>query len=304
VNGYPHPAFLGLFDLDEIVRYKVRARDVAGWHQALRLMRSLGDAGQTPRLLNVDRYVPLNWPWTKANEDCLDAIVCAYVAAYFRVHGTSRSLVIGDLSTGYMVTPVSARTEAALRSKFGDEINPEGVAHPPAPSTPPATPAASAPPIPTSSAPPATPPPSPVVTPRPPATKGTSRAEVGERTPYRPSKEKVDGAAVRAAALLDELVVRAEEESDPAVVTYGRAWEKIFDDKAPHNLGSGYSAQVKRYIVAATGAFFPSLSSEPVGLEVFVVNGDTREPGAGHFVGKPYTIEDWRRVFGGARFLE
>lgn len=125
---YPHPAFLGLFDLDVILRYKCRARDDAGWSEALRLVRSLGAEGRAPRLLGLAAHVPSRWTRTKEHEDLLDAIVCAYVAAHRWTVGAAASRVIGSLQTGYMVTPVSARTDAALRRVFGAEIDPEGEA--------------------------------------------------------------------------------------------------------------------------------------------------------------------------------
>ncbi|MBI2392020.1 MAG: DUF429 domain-containing protein [Deltaproteobacteria bacterium] len=125
---YPHPALLGLFDLDAVLRYKHRSGDAEAWREALRLVRSLGEPGRAPRLVGVEQQVPADWRHTKEHEDLLDAIVSAYVAAFFRAHGTVRSLMVGDLASGYMVTPVSARTGAALRAAFGDDVNVEGVA--------------------------------------------------------------------------------------------------------------------------------------------------------------------------------
>jgi hypothetical protein len=39
-------------------------------------------------------------------EDEIDAFVCAYIAAYYWTHGTARCRVVGDLASGYIVTPV------------------------------------------------------------------------------------------------------------------------------------------------------------------------------------------------------
>jgi predicted RNase H-like nuclease len=47
-------------------------------------------------------------------EDELDAFVCAYVAAYYWTHGTRRCRVVGDLESGYIVTPVSERQARCL----------------------------------------------------------------------------------------------------------------------------------------------------------------------------------------------
>jgi predicted RNase H-like nuclease len=40
-------------------------------------------------------------------EDEIDAYVCAYVAEYYWTHGTARCRVVGDLESGYIVTPVT-----------------------------------------------------------------------------------------------------------------------------------------------------------------------------------------------------
>jgi predicted RNase H-like nuclease len=48
-------------------------------------------------------------------EDELDAFVCAYIGLYHAVHGVPRSVVVGDISTGYIVVPVAgAQRDAPL----------------------------------------------------------------------------------------------------------------------------------------------------------------------------------------------
>jgi predicted RNase H-like nuclease len=109
---YPHPALLGLFDLDRLVRYKVHHKDSQAWHALVQLLRSLVDA-ELP-VTNIGSFVREDLPQTKQNEDRLDALIAAYVAAYWAKFGLSRSTLLGDLSTGYIVTPHSERMRAAF----------------------------------------------------------------------------------------------------------------------------------------------------------------------------------------------
>ena len=50
----------------------------------------------------------------KADQDRLDAAICLLTAIIWRIEPRDRSLMIGDLATGYMVTPASA----AVRQKL------------------------------------------------------------------------------------------------------------------------------------------------------------------------------------------
>ena len=47
----------------------------------------------------------------KAAEDKLDSLICAYVAAYWWYWGEQRNLVLGDVSTGYIITPCRVNEE-------------------------------------------------------------------------------------------------------------------------------------------------------------------------------------------------
>ena len=57
----------------------------------------------------------------KADQDCLDAAICALIGAIWRMCDRSESVVIGDLDRGYMVSPVSdgirPRLERAARER-------------------------------------------------------------------------------------------------------------------------------------------------------------------------------------------
>jgi predicted RNase H-like nuclease len=121
---YPHPAILGLFNLSRILKYKVDHRNLNDWQALIRLLRSLASAELSIR--NIWSYVQEDLPQNKRNEDKVDSIISAYVAAYWWKFGVQRSTVIGDLSTGYMVTPHSERTFGALARVFGGRMNPRG----------------------------------------------------------------------------------------------------------------------------------------------------------------------------------
>jgi predicted RNase H-like nuclease len=95
---YPHPALLGLFDVDRILKYKVRHRDRSAWQQLLKLLRGLASA-ELP-ISNVGSFVASGLAQNRDNENKLDAIICAYVAAYWWKLGTRRSTMIGDTATG------------------------------------------------------------------------------------------------------------------------------------------------------------------------------------------------------------
>jgi len=124
---YPHPALIALFGFPHTLRYKVDRRDQAAWLDLIRHLRSLKDA-ELP-LLNVADHVPEDLAQNKQNEDQLDALISAYVAAYFWWFGTERSLVLGSLSSGYIVTPTDTRTRPLFLTVFGPTgVNPLGPA--------------------------------------------------------------------------------------------------------------------------------------------------------------------------------
>jgi predicted RNase H-like nuclease len=120
---YPHPAIVGLFDLDHILKYKIRRRTARAWQQLLRLLQGLASAD--PPITNVGSFVTERLAQNQDNENKLDAIICAYVAAYWWKYGTERSTMIGDATTGYIVTPHSDRTRLALAEVFRGRLNME-----------------------------------------------------------------------------------------------------------------------------------------------------------------------------------
>ena len=123
---YPHPALLGLFDLDRILTYKVRHRDEAAWLELVRLLRGL-ETADLP-VTNIGEVLTPGLTRSQDNENKLDALIAAYVAAYWWKYGTDRSSMVGDTSTGYIVTPHSERTRLALAEVFRGRWNMPGVA--------------------------------------------------------------------------------------------------------------------------------------------------------------------------------
>ena len=128
---YPHPAILGLFDLDHILKYKVRHRNGRAWQQLVQFLQSLASADLP--IANIGSFVTERLAQNQDNENKLDAIISAYVAAYWWKYGTERSTMIGDTTTGYIVTPHSDRTGLALAEVFRDRRNMPGVACAPPP---------------------------------------------------------------------------------------------------------------------------------------------------------------------------
>ena len=113
---YPHPAIIGMMQLDMILKYKFRHRNEGAWQSLLSFLRSLPIEGIAEQ---IDAISTQN----KANEDKIDSIVCAYVAYLWWRHGIERSTMIGNLTTGYIVTPHTPETLGKLSEEFGDDLN-------------------------------------------------------------------------------------------------------------------------------------------------------------------------------------
>jgi predicted RNase H-like nuclease len=60
----------------------------------------------------------------KADQDKLDAALCALIACWWRCRPREASLLLGDLTSGYMVTPASP----AVRARLGSAARKVGVA--------------------------------------------------------------------------------------------------------------------------------------------------------------------------------
>ena len=110
---FPHPAHVRLFARDSIFRYKKKPGRTwpevwRGWAEYRAALAGLGDA-EPP--LHVPESVPLGVALKgrayKVWDDSLDALTCAYVAAFVWRYGPSGPEVrtFGNLTDGYIVIP-------------------------------------------------------------------------------------------------------------------------------------------------------------------------------------------------------
>jgi predicted RNase H-like nuclease len=127
IEVYPHPAIVALFDLPSTLQYKAkRGRTKESRSRALLALmghlESLADADPPLDVASAPRWKHLlrvaGSPSTGAEleraEDEFDAYVCAYIGAYYYRHGSSRCRVVGDTTSGYIVTPVTLQQAACL----------------------------------------------------------------------------------------------------------------------------------------------------------------------------------------------
>jgi predicted RNase H-like nuclease len=75
--------------------------------------RVLSELGSDDATAWCTRLATLESP-RKADQDMLDAVLCLVVALRWRLKPRADSLVLGDLTNGYMVTPVSADVRERL----------------------------------------------------------------------------------------------------------------------------------------------------------------------------------------------
>ena len=112
---YPHAATVALFGLKKTLKYKTRQGRTyeTRWREFRKLESYLeGLSRARPAMAGVGDLLSgdvtiLRGGKLKAYEDRLDAILCAYVAAYYWTWGTRRNAVVGTLDGGYIVTPMT-----------------------------------------------------------------------------------------------------------------------------------------------------------------------------------------------------
>ncbi len=128
---FPHPAHIVLFGLTRTLKYKARTgRDLVTRHaEFARLVEGIRSLAQTtPSLHPPDWLLPplsaLRASALKRYEDRLDALMCAYIAAYFWHWGEGdRCTVIGDKQTGYVITPTTPALRQCLEKRpIGSEF--------------------------------------------------------------------------------------------------------------------------------------------------------------------------------------
>ena len=113
---FPHPAAIELFRLERIIAYKKKERGwdgvLAEWARYRALLGSLAEADPPLRIgAEFDLPAAVDRHRYKRRDDELDAILCAYVAAFVWRHGTAsqRVRVYGDMTDGHIVVPLSKR---------------------------------------------------------------------------------------------------------------------------------------------------------------------------------------------------
>jgi predicted RNase H-like nuclease len=116
-----------LFDLTLTLKYKAKrgrtddTRKVA-FDQLLVFLESLAFADPAVDVTTSPRWRALGSEMQRAIgtaaldrvEDELDAYLCAYIALYYWTHGAMRCAVIGDVESGYIVTPVTVGQRQCL----------------------------------------------------------------------------------------------------------------------------------------------------------------------------------------------
>lgn len=120
---FPHPAHVSFFGLRKTLKYK--ARSGRTHHERLaefvRYQQLLGSLQQaTPPLLGATEVLSVNLQGVrgralKAYEDTLDAITCAYTAAYLWYHGPACTRVYGTIATGHILTPLPPNPDRMTR---------------------------------------------------------------------------------------------------------------------------------------------------------------------------------------------
>lgn len=117
IEVYPHSAMVVLFHLEKIIKYK-KGPLSARWKGLRRLQSEMGrhlPALDPPvdrlSLLKVCTETPegKRGRALKDLEDRLDAVVCAYTGLYYWYWGKKKCCVYGDVTSGYIVTPVDGR---------------------------------------------------------------------------------------------------------------------------------------------------------------------------------------------------
>ncbi len=123
VEVFPHPAMVVLFGLEKTLKYKAKpGRDhtsrMAEYTRYVDGLRGLGDvepALHVPAWLTVP--TDKQGAALKRYEDLLDALMCAYVAAYFGHWGDGEHcMVIGNAQSGYIVSPITPDFRACLET--------------------------------------------------------------------------------------------------------------------------------------------------------------------------------------------
>jgi predicted RNase H-like nuclease len=122
IEIYPAAALLGLF-LDDFLPRKRTAKYNPGRRKTFSLLDWKLVCGRISELASqleiagipewADSHAQIEKP-RKADQDCLDAVICVLITHLWWKYGYERSLVVGDFDTGYIVTPTNTIMTASL----------------------------------------------------------------------------------------------------------------------------------------------------------------------------------------------
>ncbi|QCS50729.1 DUF429 domain-containing protein [Picosynechococcus sp. PCC 11901] len=113
IEVFPHPAMVRLFQLERIIKYK-KGKLGDRRQELLRLVSLIETVLTilTPQLTLNHRWDDLVQPIPTAKgsdlkeiEDRIDALVCAYVGAYWWYWGQAKNQTLGDRHSGYIIVP-------------------------------------------------------------------------------------------------------------------------------------------------------------------------------------------------------
>jgi predicted RNase H-like nuclease len=107
---YPHAAYVSLFDLPSVIRYKKGS--VSEKCAGLRVVQAM--LSQLPfrrdeRMVSLLQADPSQFKGhaRKSFEDLLDALFCAYLAFHYWQHGPEAWQIFGSASQGYIANPAA-----------------------------------------------------------------------------------------------------------------------------------------------------------------------------------------------------
>ncbi|MGF1450712.1 MAG: DUF429 domain-containing protein [Opitutales bacterium] len=104
---YPHPAMVRWFRLERVLKYKrpPKANQLAEFARYQTLLQRL-ITREFPWLDLAAAADLLDAPWSKNIEDQLDGLFCALVGLWHVHHRGTRTQVLGDRKTGFILVPL------------------------------------------------------------------------------------------------------------------------------------------------------------------------------------------------------